>query len=221
MPVSTPTHVRRFLNVADEDTAALDLMRSIVRSAVRSRAGWKTLRSLEEWTSEQLKLLDVEADQALSSADVLDVFAAVRLVTRRAPARPRPRSARQLRFAIAAVLDTLEPDFIPELLKQTRQRVASDDTFAAELAESRAEIERLIPRVAALREDELAAAPTTLTEDSGAPVVLLTGVEVFVVIVLTAILLAPIVVNAISVDKDDPPNGGEGEEGGGDGESPA
>jgi hypothetical protein len=171
----------------------------------------------------QLELLDVDTEQVLTSPAVLDVFASVRLVTKRAPARLRPRSGLQLRFTIAALLDTLEPDFIPELLKQTRQRAAGDSIFAAQLAESRAEIERLIPKVAALREAELAAVSTELEDHDDPPVVFLTDEEgaklgLAVVIVLFVVLTVAAWIASEDPGKDDEAEEDDGGGGGQDGD---
>jgi hypothetical protein len=104
-PGSTATHASNLLNVADPDAAVLDMMSSALRSASRDRASWRTLDRLDQWTTEQRKLLKVSADQALNDDKVLDLLAAVHLVATRVPARFRRRSAIRFHFRIAALGD--------------------------------------------------------------------------------------------------------------------
>lgn len=130
-------HARSFLDAVDPDAAALRLVDSALRAAAPDRASWRTLRSVERWGLEQLERLGVQPAHALERDEVLDVLAAVRLVTTTRPARLRLLSVPRFRNQVATLLDTLEPDFVVELLRETRRRMAADPRFAAAIADAR------------------------------------------------------------------------------------
>jgi hypothetical protein len=123
---SASSHARDLLNVASPDTAALDILNSLLRTATHDRATGRALLAVERWTVDQLELLEVKPEDALSDDKVLDLLAAVRVVTTHLPAPIRRQTSARLGRLMAAALDELEPDFVPELLKETRQRMADD-----------------------------------------------------------------------------------------------
>jgi hypothetical protein len=186
-------HARDFLNFADPETAAIDLLETALRSAVRDRAGRRTLRRVEQWTIAQLELLGVEPDQALESDDLLDLVAAARLVAIRLPVGTRRRSARRLRDRAALRLDQLEHDFVPELLKETRRRIADNPTFAADIADSREAVPNLLQRLDTLRGEVAATVPE---DDPDVP-------EVLQNVILFTVLLIALLVTGTMVVMDD------------------
>jgi hypothetical protein len=172
VPLSTETHVRRFVNIADPDEEVVDQVRVALRSTARTRASWPTLKRLQEWTTAQRELLSIDSDDVLSNDDVLDLMASVRLVAIRAPAQFRRRPAGRFHRSIDGLLDSLEPDFVPELLKETRRRRDADPVFAAELAQSRRAVEGLVRRVSVLRAEVIESLPTEVADDPDRPVTL-------------------------------------------------
>jgi hypothetical protein len=172
MPSSAARHARAFLDTADPDAMALDLMERALRSSARDRSGRATLRDLERWTVDQLKRLGVKPAKALESDEVLDVLAATWLVSRRVPVELLRRSGQQFHHEIAALLDALEPDLVPELLEETRRRMAADPEYAAEIADTRRAVERLRRRAEAVQRRVVASVQKDLDTDDQRPVVL-------------------------------------------------
>lgn len=212
MPTSTATHARRFLDVADLDAQTLDLLRAALRSTTRNRAAWPTLERLEEWTTAQLELLDVDPDGALNDEKVLDVLASVHLVAARVPAQFRRRSAIRFHHGVAAVLDSLEPDFTLELLKETRWRKEDDPVFAAELAVSRRAVVNLLRRALALHAGVVESVPAEVADDPHRPSVLRAAggevaIAVFVIVLVVMVTIAWIAYNDPAKDPES-----EGEE---------
>jgi len=191
MTSSAARHARAFLDSADPDAMALDLVEGVLSSSARDRAGRGTLRELERWTVEQLEQLGVKPAKALESEEVLDVLAATLLVSRRAPVELLRRRGAQFHYGIAALLDSLEPDFVPELLKETRRRMADDAEYAAEISDTRRAVERLRRRAEAVQRRVVDAAEQDLATETQRPVVLRAaqddegfevGVAVFVIV---------------------------------------
>jgi len=173
MPSSAARHARAFLDSADPDAMSLDLMERALRSSARDRRGRATLRNLERWTVDQLELLGVKPARALESDEVLDMLAATWLVARRVPVEFLRRSGPQFHHEIAALLDALEPDFVPELLKETRRRMAADPEYAAEIVDTRRAVERLRRRAEAVQRRVVASVQEDLADtDDQLPVVL-------------------------------------------------
>jgi hypothetical protein len=201
MPISTTTHVRRYLDVADQDAQALDLLQRALRASSRDRDEWPATRRIEQWTLAQLELLGVEVDHALTNDDVLDVLASAHLVASRVPPPHRRARARRVHRSVAALIDSLEPDFIPELLRDTRRREATSAAFAARLAESRRGVVDLITTATAARGEILDSLPAEVATDPDRPVALREAqagavvVGVFVVILLVAVTIAWIAYN--------------------------
>ncbi len=206
VPLSTATHVRRFLNITDLDGQALDLLSAALRSTTKNRAGWPTLQRLEQWTTAQLERLGVDPDDALGNDDVLDVMASVHLVTSRVPAQFRRPSASRFQHGVAALLDLLEPDFIPELLKETRRRKEADPIFAADLAQSRRAVVNLARRASALRAKMIESLPAEIADDPDRPVTLREEQEgeialaVFVIVLVVTVVISWIAYNDPSKD---------------------
>jgi hypothetical protein len=169
---SASTHARDFLNIADPDTAAHDLLDSALRSAVRDRASRRSLRSVEQWTFDQLQLLGVKSAQALSDDKVLDVLAAIRLVTAKLPINPRGRSTERFANRVAVLLDGLEPGFVPELLNETQRRIADEPGYAAKIADARVAMKEVHRSVNALRREVVDTIPPELADDPDLPIVL-------------------------------------------------
>jgi hypothetical protein len=172
MTSSAARHARAFLDSADPDAMALDLVEGALSSSARDRAGRGTLRELERWTVEQLEQLGVKPAKALESEEVLDVLAATLLVSRRAPVELLRRRGAQFHYGIAALLDSLEPDFVPELLKETRRRMADDAEYADEISDNRRAVERLRRRAEAVQRRVVEAAEKDLATETQRPVVL-------------------------------------------------
>ena len=165
-------HARGFLTIGDPDASSLDAFAAALGRAARSRNEWPALQRVERWTRTQLGVLGVAPERAMESDDVLDVLAAVGLVAARAPTQGRRPSQRQLLHRLAAILDGLEPDFVPELLKETRHRMADEAEFSAQIADSRRAVTKL-SRSAQARGRELATTiPPELEEDPELPSVL-------------------------------------------------
>jgi hypothetical protein len=191
MPSSAARHVRAFLDSADPDAMALDLVERVLDSTARDRAGRGTLRDLERWTVDQLNLLGVKPAKALESEEVLDVLAATWLVSRRAPVELLRRRGPQFHYGISALLDALEPDFVPELLKETRRRMTADPEYAAEISDTRRAVERLRRRAEAVQRRVVDAVEQDLATETQRPAVLQSaqddegfevGVAVFVIV---------------------------------------
>jgi hypothetical protein len=137
---------------------------------------------------------------------VLDVLAAVRLVATKLPVAARPRAAARTRYRFAALLDSLEPDFVPELLKETRRRISKDPTFAADIAESRGGVTKLHGRVDALRREVAGTVHAELADDPDLPLVLRANDqqdEVIGIIVVVLVLAATAVWYAYEKTKDE------------------
>jgi hypothetical protein len=146
-------HAERFLRIADPDATSLDLLEGILRWAVTDDEAQGALRRLEHWTRKQLELLGVNPDAALTDDKVLDLLAATRLVTLRIPVENSRALSSGFARRLVALLDGLEPQFLPELLTEVRRRVAGDARFADDIAGWRQSIVVLQARSAALRRD--------------------------------------------------------------------
>jgi hypothetical protein len=192
------THARDFLNIADTETAAHDLLETTLRLAVRNRAARGTLRSVERWTRDQLELLGIAPDRAIENQDVLDLLAAAEVVAARVPARLPGRPATRLHFRVAALLDGLEPDFVPELLQETRRRSADEPAFAARLREARRAVVDRVRALGTLRREIASTVPDEQADDPGFPVVLTransqaeeVAVGVFVAVLVVMVVIA-------------------------------
>ena len=200
-PISTATHVRRYLDVADPDAQALNLLMRALRASTRDRDDWPATRRIEEWIMAQLDLLGVEVDDALTHDDVLDVLASVHLVASRVPPPHRRARARRIYRTVAALLDSLEPDFIPELLRDTRRRKATSAAFAANLAQSRRAVVELITGATAAGGEVIDSMPAEVAADPDRPVTLRAAeagavvIGVLVVILVVAVTVAWIAYN--------------------------
>jgi hypothetical protein len=200
------THARSFLDAVDPDAAALDLLDSALRSAAPDRASWRTLRIVEQWGFEQLDRLGVQPAEALERDEVLDVLAAVRLVTTTRPARLRRLSVPRFRHRVAALLDTLEPEFVPELLQETRRRMAVDPAFAAALADARDGIAPVRRRAERLLREVRDSVGDEFEGDPDLPVVLQRAAddEAFEVAVAVFVIVLVVVAVATWIASEDP-----------------
>jgi hypothetical protein len=193
---SAVTHARSFLDTVDPDASAVELVDAALRPKVPDRATWRTVRRIEEWSLDQCKSLGVEPAEALKREEVLDVIAAVRLVTTTRPASLRGLSIPGFRHRAAALLDSLEPDFVPVLLKETRRRMAADPAFAAAIADARGGIAPLRRRAERLLREVRGAVGDEFADDPDLPVALQradddqageVAVGIFVVILLVVV----------------------------------
>lgn len=211
MPTQTAVHVRRLFDLANLDAQALDLFRASLRLTARNRVSWPTHERVQRWTAEQLQRLGIEADQALTDERVLDMMAGIHVVAGRVPAQVRRRSAFGFHNAVAAVLDSIEPDFLDELLKETRRREKNDPAFAAELAQSRRAVASLQKRASAIQTRVVESVPADVADDPDLPVVLAreedssaeVAIGVFVVLLV-------VVVTIWYIANSDPSKDGEG-----------
>jgi hypothetical protein len=190
-------HARGFLDLADPDASALDTFETALRAAARSRAGRAALRGLENWTRTQLGLLGVTTEKALESDDVLDLLAAVRLVAMKAPLQSRRGSPRRFHHRLPALLDGLEADFVPELLKEIRRRTAADAGWARQIADSRRAVTKLHAAAEAVRGELVASLPPDVADDPQLPEILrdsqeeaAAGAIAVFVVVLVAVVTA-------------------------------
>jgi uncharacterized protein (DUF2236 family) len=215
VPLSTETHARRFLNVGDLDAQAMDLLPAAMRWT-KEQDGWPTLKRIEDWTTAQLRQLGVQLRDAPRNNDVLDVMASIHLVARRVPGRLRRPSARRARY-VAAFLDSLEPDFIPELLKETRRRKRADRTFAAELNQSRGAVEDFVRQASELRAETRASLPSESADVPDRPVALqdTDDAAIMFAVVGWALLIGGLI---ISWATSDPGKDAEDDDEGGDGD---
>src|SRR5215207_5500531 len=99
------THATRFLDFGDTEETAYNLVRRILRSAIRDRGSRKALQKVDQWVSEELMRLGVEPSRALSDDRVLDLLAAARVVAARLAPETRPISSRELAARVADLID--------------------------------------------------------------------------------------------------------------------
>ncbi|MFF0012929.1 hypothetical protein [Streptomyces sp. NPDC005374] len=151
MPISPGrNHARAFLNLANRDSAVLDFAGSALQLAAQDSATARVLDRVELWVVEQLRLLGVKQSQALHDDKVLDLLAALRMVTLEFPPDPTVKITRRSLQHTAAFLDELEQEFTIELSTEVSRRT-SDTTRENALAESRRAVTNLLEKVAALR----------------------------------------------------------------------
>lgn len=203
---SPATHARSFLDTVDPDAGSLELLDTALRAAAPDRASWRVLRRVEEWGFEQLERLRVQPAEALERDEVLDVLAAVRLVTTTRPARLRRLSVPAFRHRVATLLDTLEPDFVPELLRETRRRMAADPAFAAAMVDARGGIAPLRRRAERLLREVRDSVGDQFADDPDVPVVLQRAAddEAFEVAVAVFVIVLVVVAVATWIASEDP-----------------
>lgn len=201
---SARAHARNLLDVASPSTAGVELLNSLVQTAIRDRTTGRAFRNVEQWMLDQLELLGVQPEEALSDDSVLDLLAAIHVVTIHLPRRVRRRPPASFGLHIAAVLDELEPDFVPELLKETRRRIADDPSFAREMADSRGTILELRDRSDAIRAEVVGPIPEQIASDTDQPLIVQTAaVGVFPIIAFAFIIIGGFIIWNERKDDDD------------------
>jgi hypothetical protein len=192
--MAAQTHATRFLNLGDTEETAYNLVRGILRSAIRDRVSRRALQKVDQWASGELMRLVVEPSRALSDDRVLELLAAARVVAARLPPQTRRISSRVLSARVADLIDTAEVDFVPSLLKEVRRRIAERSAFASMIAEARSAVPEQGQRAATLRREVIGSIPAEVVDDPELPRALQRASEEGIGILVIVILAAAIAV---------------------------
>jgi hypothetical protein len=169
MTPSTEVHVRTFLNIADPDSAAADFLAGALRLARTNSDIREAILAIERWSISQADLLGftLSPDAIAANDDAVTLLATVRLVhnTLLASGRLTLDKASDLTSAdFAKFVDELEPDFARALLEDTRRRIASNPTFAEQIANSRLAVLAMLARGSSILNDAALPLPGTPLE---------------------------------------------------------
>ncbi len=123
---------------------------------------------------DQLRQLGVKPEAAAKDEDILDALAVALLLLDRTPVTASAQTVMRIRpRQVQATLDSIEPDFVPQMIAEARRRAKLSPAFARRLEEARAQVyAALSEAVPSVRKRAVGDIPDDLADDPKAPIII-------------------------------------------------
>lgn len=157
-PTSTQGHVRDFLGFADSPERFTRVAQRLAEAAEKDEETRDDLAAIARWVAEPRTEAKLRTRETIEEA-----FPVLYLRAQESLRGARVPSARRLRAATRRAkerLHKLEPDFLDQLLGETRSRVSSDELLATRVDLARREVAQITPQLDALSASLIHGLPT-------------------------------------------------------------